>query len=218
MTEDGAVRLQHTNLRDQVLEVVRQAMVSGELRPGDIYSAAALATRLGVSSSPVREAMLTLVTQGLMEPVRNRGYRIVAMTEQDLDEIYELRQLLEIPATLAAGAKIEPEDLDRLAGLAGDIESAARAGDVAGFLEADRRFHLDLLAHGGNRRLVDSIATLRDQTRLYGLDKLAEGGRLIGAAVEHREILAAISSRDWAELERLMHTHLRHTRADWASG
>ncbi|MEU0875603.1 FCD domain-containing protein [Nocardia brasiliensis] len=92
------------------------------------------------------------------------------------------------------------------------------AGAVAGFLEADRRFHLDLLAHGGNRRLVDSIATLRDQTRLYGLDKLAEGGRLIGAAVEHREILAAISSRDWAELERLMHTHLRHTRADWASG
>ncbi|WP_344418390.1 GntR family transcriptional regulator [Amycolatopsis minnesotensis] len=201
-----------------MLEVVRQAMVSGEIRPGDIYSAAALAARLGVSSSPVREAMLTLVNQGLMEPVRNRGYRVVAMSEQDLDEIHELRRLLEVPATLSAGAKIEPGDLDRLGGLARNIEVAAEAGDVARFLEADRRFHLDLLAHGGNRRLVESIATLRDQTRLYGLEKLAEGGRLTEAAGEHREILAAISVRDWPQLENLMHTHLRHTRADWAGG
>ncbi|MER6873164.1 GntR family transcriptional regulator, partial [Amycolatopsis sp. NPDC000673] len=104
-------QLQRTNLREQVLEVVRQAMVSGDLRPGDIYSAAALATRLGVSSSPVREALLTLVNQGLLEPVRNRGYRVVAMTERDLDEIYEMRLLLEVPATLSAAAAAGPGDL-----------------------------------------------------------------------------------------------------------
>ncbi|PNE21532.1 GntR family transcriptional regulator [Amycolatopsis sp. BJA-103] len=218
MTENGTVRLQHTSLRDQVLEVVRQAMVSGEIRPGDIYSAAALATRLGVSSSPVREALLTLVNQGLMEPVRNRGYRVVAMEEQDLDEIYEMRQLLEVPGTLSAAAKTGPADLERLGDLAGEIERAARENDVAGFLEADRRFHLALLSLAGNRRLLESIANLRDQTRLYGLEKLAESGRLTGAAGEHREILAAIAARDWDALENLMHTHLRHTRADWAAG
>ncbi|GAA3585865.1 GntR family transcriptional regulator [Amycolatopsis ultiminotia] len=218
MTQGGAIRLQRTSLRDQVLEVVRQAMVSGEIRPGDIYSAAALAARLGVSSSPVREAMLTLVNQGLMEPVRNRGYRVVAMGEQDLDEIYELRRLLEIPATLSAGANAEPGDLDRLGGLAADIEAAAEAGDVARFLDADRRFHLDLLTLGGNGRLVAGVMALRDQTRLYGLEKLAEDGRLTGAAGEHREILAAISLRDQSKLEDLMRAHLRHTRADWAAG
>ena len=218
MTENGAVRLRHTSLRDQVLEVVRQAMVSGEIRPGDIYSAAALATRLGVSSSPVREALLTLVNQGLMEPVRNRGYRVVAMEEQDLDEIYEMRQLLEVPGTLSAAEKAGPADLERLGDLAGEIERAADAGDVVGFLEADRRFHLALLSLAGNRRLLESIANLRDQTRLYGLEKLAESGRLTGAAGEHREILAAIAARDWDALENLMHEHLRHTRADWAAG
>ncbi|MGW7538594.1 GntR family transcriptional regulator [Amycolatopsis sp. NPDC054798] len=218
MSEDAGVRLQHTNLREQVLEVVRQAMVSGEIRPGDIYSAAALASRLGVSSSPVREAMLTLVNEGLMEPVRNRGYRVVAMSEQDLDEIYELRQLLEVPATLSAGAKAQRADLDRLDSLAEAIEDAAEAGDVARFLDADRRFHLELLALGGNRRLVDSIAGLRNQTRLYGLEKLAEGRRLTGAAREHRDILAAIAARDWDGLKDLVHAHLRHTRADWAAG
>ncbi|GAB3568780.1 GntR family transcriptional regulator [Amycolatopsis endophytica] len=207
-----------TNLRDQVLEVVRQAMVSGEIRPGDIYSAAALAARLGVSTSPVREAMLTLVNQGLMEPVRNRGFRVVAMSEQDLDEIYELRQLLEVPATLSAAAKASPADLERLSGLAREIEAAAAAGDVPRFLDADRRFHLDLLSLGGNRRLVANIATLRDQTRLYGLEKLAEAGRLTGAADEHRVLLEAIAARDPSRVEDLMRAHLEHTRADWAAG
>ncbi|MFD2472164.1 GntR family transcriptional regulator [Amycolatopsis silviterrae] len=211
-------QLQRSNLREQVLEVVRQAMVSGELRPGDIYSAAALATRLGVSSSPVREALLTLVDQGLLEPVRNRGYRVVAMSERDLDEIYEMRLLLEVPATLSAAANAGPDDLARLDGLAGEIESAASAGDVALFLEADRRFHLDLLSLSGNGRLTAAIANLRDQTRLYGLEKLAEHGRLADSAREHREMLATVSARDWARLEEQVRVHLEHIRADWASG
>ncbi|RJQ81256.1 GntR family transcriptional regulator [Pseudonocardiaceae bacterium YIM PH 21723] len=214
--EPAAGPLLYSNLRDQVLEVVRQALVSGEIRPGDIYSASALAARLKVSSSPVREAMLTLVNQGLMEPVRNRGYRVVPMSEQDLDEVYEMRLLLELPGTLKAAAQITDADLDRLRGLAGNIETAAAAGDVVRFLEADRNFHLDLLGCGGNRRLVNAVATLRDQTRLYGLENLAERGVLTDSAREHREILLAIADRDTPRLEELVRAHLRHIRADWA--
>ncbi|WP_193441239.1 GntR family transcriptional regulator [Actinosynnema sp. ALI-1.44] len=216
MAEPTVGLLRHASLRDQVLELVRHALVSGEIRPGDIYSASALATRLQVSSSPVREAMLTLVNQGLMEPVRNRGFRVVPMSEQDLDEVYEMRVLLELPGTLKAAARITEADLDRLRALAADIEDAAEAGDVVRFLDADRRFHLDLLGCGGNKRLVDAVATLRDQTRLYNLDNLAERGALADSAREHREILAAIADRDTARLEELVHAHLRHIRADWA--
>lgn len=216
MSEAGQARLGYTSLREQALEVVRQALVSGEIRPGDIYSAAALANRLGVSSSPVREAMLTLVHHGLLEPVRNRGYRVVAMSEQDLDEVYELRLLVEVPGTLKAAAQATDADLTRLSSLAEEIEDAAKDGDVTRFLDADRRFHLDLLGLCGNRRLVDSVATLRDQTRLYGLEKLADSGRLVDSAREHRDILAAMADHDTDRLDEIIRAHLRHVRADWA--
>ncbi|WP_254885519.1 GntR family transcriptional regulator [Streptomyces sp. NA02950] len=216
MTEPESAPLHRTSLRDQILAMVRQALVSGEIRPGDIYSAAALATRLGVSSSPVREAMLTLVNQGLMEPVRNRGYRVVPMSEHDLDEIHEIRLFLEIPGTLKAAALAGPEDLRRLEAIAEDIEAAAEARDVPRLLDADRRFHLELLALGGNGRLVDTVAALRDRTRLYGLEALAARGSLGGAAGEHRAILAAVAERDTGRLEGLLREHLHHVRADWA--
>lgn len=125
MSESASQPLRHTNLRDQALEVIRQALVSGEIKPGEIYSAAALATRLGVSGSPVREAMLTLVNQGLMEPVRNRGYRVVPMSEHDLDEVYEMRLLLEVHGTLQAAGNMSKGDLARLESTVADMEAAA---------------------------------------------------------------------------------------------
>lgn len=208
--------LKRTSLRDQVLDLVRQSLVSGEIRPGDIYSAAALAARLGVSSSPVREAMLTLVNEGLMEPVRNRGYRAVPMSEHDLDEVFAMRLLLEVPGTLWAAQRATSEDLAELRTVADGIEAAAGAGDVVAFLDADRRFHAGLLRLCGNRRLVDTVLSLRDQTRLYGLDALARHGMLDHSAREHHDMLDAVAAKDPERLEEAVRRHLRHTRSDWA--
>ncbi|WP_320775644.1 GntR family transcriptional regulator [Streptomyces sp. CRN 30] len=212
----SAGSLQRTSLRDQVLDLVRQSLVSGEIRPGDIYSAAALAARLGVSSSPVREAMLTLVNEGLMEPVRNRGYRVVPMSEHDLDEIYEMRLLLEVPGTLRAAERATAEDLAALRTVADEIKAAAATGDVVAFLDADRRFHAGLLRLGGNRRLVDTVLSLRDRTRLYGLDALARHGMLDHSAHEHHDMLDAVAAGDAERLEEIVRHHLLHTRSDWA--
>ena len=208
--------LRTSNLREQALDVIRHSLVSGEIRPGDIYSAAALAARLGISSSPVREAMLTLVNQGLMEPVRNRGYRVVPMSDKDLDEVYELRLLVEIPGTIKAAERATASDLEYLGSLLTEYEDAAKERDNMRCLDADRRFHLDLLALGGNQRLVDTVAGLRDQKRLYGLEGLAKHGVLEHSAAEHRLILAAISARDFPGLESIMQKHLHHVRSDWA--
>ncbi|MEK8173874.1 FCD domain-containing protein [Streptomyces sp. M19] len=93
---------------------------------------------------------------------------------------------------------------------------AAEDGDVVGFLDADRRFHLGLLALCGNRRLVATVASLRDQTRLYGLEALAERGVLHGSAHEHLDMLAAIDEGDAGRLERMVRRHLLHVRSDWA--
>ncbi|WP_019544919.1 FCD domain-containing protein [Streptomyces sulphureus] len=204
------------SLREQALVIVRQAIVSGEIGPNEIYSASALASRLGVSNSPVREAMLTLVNQGILEPVRNRGFRIVPISEHDLDEIGEMRRMLEVPAVVALIDRAGDEDIEALRPVAAEIESAARTGDVALFLETDRRFHLSLLELGGNTRLVETVAQLRDQTRLYGVSSLAEKGVLQQTAPEHFELLDAVLARDPARAEAVMTRHLDHVRGEWA--
>ena len=208
--------LRRVSLREQALDVVRQALVSGEIKPGDIYSAAALAERLGVSNSPVREAMLTLVHEGLLEAVPNRGFRVVPLSDTDLDEVYQLRLLLEVPAMVQLAERGIAAERERLIGLAEDIESAAAARDVIRFLETDRAFHLELLALHGNRRLVSIVANLRDQTRLYGLKMLAQQDKLGASAAEHRRLLSAIDAGDAELVSRLTRVHLEHTRHEWA--
>lgn len=208
--------LRRVSLREQALDVVRQALVSGEIKPGDIYSAAALAERLGVSNSPVREAMLTLVHEGLLEAVPNRGFRVVPLSDTDLDEVYQLRLLLEVPAMVQLAERGIAAERERLTGLAEEIERAAADRDVIRFLETDRAFHLELLALHGNRRLVSIVANLRDQTRLYGLKMLAQQDKLGASAAEHRRLLSAIDAGDAELVSRLTRAHLEHTRHEWA--
>ena len=208
--------LRRVSLREQALDVVRQALVSGEIKPGDIYSAAALAERLGVSNSPVREAMLTLVHEGLMEAVPNRGFRVVPLSNVDLDEVYQLRLLLEVPAMVQLTERGIAAERGRLTALAEDIERAAADRDVIRFLETDRAFHLELLGLLGNRRLVSIVANLRDQTRLYGLKALAQQDKLGASAAEHRRLLAAIAAGHTEAVDRLTRAHLEHTRREWA--
>jgi DNA-binding GntR family transcriptional regulator len=94
--------------------------------------------------------------------------------------------------------------------------SARSRPDLTGNLAADRDFHLSLLAAGGNRRLVASVARLRDQTRLHNLRAINADGRLVASADEHRPLLTAITRHDERTAERLMRQHLEHIRQDWS--
>jgi DNA-binding GntR family transcriptional regulator len=212
------VSLRRASLRDQVLIAIRNALVTGQLVPGVVYSAAALAADLGVSNSPVREAMLALVDEGLMEVVPNRGYRPVTLSATDTAEIIQLRQLLEVPAVGLAAESDLSDVHAALANLVEVIEETAAAGDIAGNLDADRKFHLMLVGACGNRRLVSLVAGLRDQARLYNLRHLAETGQLRASAAEHRPLLAAVASGERAAAERLMRAHLAHLATDWTAG
>jgi DNA-binding GntR family transcriptional regulator len=209
--------LQRTRLRDQVLTAMRQALVTGQIQPGVVYSAASLAAELGVSNSPVREAMLALVDDGLMEVVPNRGYRAVVLTDADLAEITQLRYFLEVPAAGQAAESHLGDRLGTLYELVERIERTAAEGDLAGNLDADRRFHLLVVDACGNRRLTEQVARLRDQTRLYNLRALAESRALVASAAEHRPLVDAIAAHDRATAETLMRAHLAHIPTDWSS-
>ena len=200
------------SLREQVTHALRAALVVGELRPGTVYSAPVLAAEFGVSATPVREAMLDLAKEGLVETVRNKGFRVVAVTEQDLDDFTELRALIEVPATLQVARGAGRAELEPLRPLARETVAAARAGDLTGCAEADRRFHLALLSLTGNRHLVHTVGELRKRSRLFGLAALLESGRLLASAEEHERLLNLIIARDLDGVGRLMSGHIRHLR------
>lgn len=196
--------------------MIRAGIAAGDLEPGVIYSATSLAERLEVSPTPVREAMLDLTRDGLVEAIRNRGFRVLTVSDKDLDEICELRIMLEVPAMRNVIARASDEDLRALEEPMEAIEAAASEGALPAFLLADRSFHLGLLELGGNTRLVQLVVQLRDQTRLAGLKWLAREGRLLTSAREHPPILEAVRQRDVKRAEELMVAHLRHTRGIWA--
>ncbi len=207
-----------THLRDQVADALRAALIAGELRPGAVYSAPALAAELGVSATPVREAMLDLAREGLVEAVRNKGFRITEMTDRDLDEFTDIRTLIEVPTVGRVARTVPAEQLERLRPLAQQIVTSAQEHDVLKYLEADHRFHLELLSLAGNRRLVEVVADLRKRSRLYGLGDLDESGRLVASAREHIELLDLIVAGRAEEAEACMRRHLSHIRTLWADG
>jgi len=208
--------LEHRSLREQVIQALRTALLRGELQPGVVYSAPVLAAEFGVSATPVREAMLDLAKEGLVETVRNKGFRIIGITEQDLDDVTEVRALIEIPATLAVARSARSAELEPLRELAQDVVAAAHDGDLSDFADADRRFHLELLALTGNAQLVETVSELRKRSRLAGLSALAERGLLVASAEEHEQLLDLMLAHDLDGTARLLRSHLGHIRSAWA--
>lgn len=205
------------SLREQIVGVLRAAVVAGQMRPGVVYSVPMIADQFCVSATPVREAMLDLAKEGLVEPVRNRGFRVTELANEDLDHITELRALIEVPTVAGLAAVIEEADIEALRPLAQAIVDSAEDGDLIRYLEEDRCFHLRLLGLAGNPRLVAVVRDLRSQTRLYGLDQLVKQRRLTASATEHVELLDALAERDSPRAEQVMRRHIGHVRGIWAA-
>jgi DNA-binding GntR family transcriptional regulator len=204
------------SVRERIADALRAAVITGELRPGELYSAPVLAERFGVSATPVREAMLDLVREGMVEPVRNKGFRVTELSDAQLDEYSEIRALIEAPAVRKVAETVDPATIERLRPLAEQVVAAATTGDVLAYIEADRRFHLALLALAGNAHLVEVVRDLRNRSRLYGVPVLAERDELAASSRNHIELLDAIVSGDGPLAERLMVSHIHDVRGIWA--
>lgn len=208
--------LAKANLRERVLRALRAAIISGELTPGEVYSAPSLAATFGVSATPVREAMLDLAKENLVAVVPNKGFRVTVVDEDQLNQITAIRRLLEPPVVAEVTDLIPAEDFADLRRLAQEIVDGARAGDLAQYTEADNEFHLRLLAYSGNQRLVDLVAELRGQTRLVGLASLLDRGQLVSSAREHLELMDLMQRRDGPAVEAFMVRHINHIQDLWS--
>lgn len=203
------------SLRGTVEDAVAAAIVSGELAPGTLVTAPTLAARFGVSATPVREAMLNLQKRGFVEAVRNKGFRITDVSEQDLWEIVRLRQQLEGPPMREIARTLQPGAAGELRGLAQEIVDAAGAADLPAYLAADMAFHLRLLELHGNRRLIAIVKDLRQQTRMVGLAGMIGSAQLARSAAEHHLLVDLLEQRDGRGAEALLTAHIGHVLGWW---
>lgn len=138
-------RFSRLTLKSSTEELLRNYLLDGDMKPGEIHSANALAKKLGTSNSPVREAMTSLVHRGLLELVPNRGFRVIELTEQDHREIYILRSIVEVQAVRELARRgitaDQGSELHRLAAQTLTIITAKNPPDLTKYLEADDAFH-----------------------------------------------------------------------------
>jgi DNA-binding GntR family transcriptional regulator len=212
----GGIKLQADSLRDQALRVIRARIISGQMRPGELYALGATASELGVSVTPVREAVLELAREHLVDLARNRGFRVREMTEHELNEIVEFRKIVEVGAVRLVSERQLIDAGGELQKLAQATEKYAAAGDWVGFLDSDRDFHMGIMARLGNERLSQVAGSLRDQSRLYGLDVAAGTESLLRSTHEHAALLDAIIAGQPDEAAAIMDQQLQHARGLWA--
>lgn len=196
------------NLREQVLQRVRAEIISGQSVPGTMYSVPTLAASLGVSSTPVREALLELSRGGLVEPMRNRGFKVVEPSLSELRDLFDLREVLELHAAVLVAAH-PPRDLASVRGWADAIAKAVETDDIELYLEADRNYHRDFIAAAGNALLTETVMGLRDKMRLYGIRSRAGLERQQASVPEHYRLIELALAGESAALTTLLRSHIR---------
>lgn len=192
-------------------EAIRSAIIVGQLAPGTLHSVQALATRFGISRTPVREALIDLSKQGMVRFERNRGVRILETSVQDLEEILAIRLLLEPPATYLAVAQFTSAALRELEIEVAEMESATRRSDQFSFMRHDRAFHSIVLGMSGNRRLQEFIDQIRDLVVARGNSTLGTTRSPRELVEEHRLILHRIREGDALGAASAMREHISRT-------
>lgn len=207
--------IEHRTLKESTYELIRKLLLRGDIAVGEIYSANALAKELNISNSPVREAMTSLVERGLMETVRNRGFKVLQLTDADIEEIFQLRELVETEAARVVARKHLNESqklrLRELAAHTDELCADADAAHLFEYLEADQQFHLYLVSLTGNSRWVDLVERLRDQSRANGLyARFISSGQEFKSSVSHASLVDAILTHEEQEAGELMKSHLAY--------
>lgn len=191
------------------VEGLRLALVSGELAPGDRVRQEDVAESLGVSLAPVREALTILEQEGQVTYLPRRGYFVTELDVHDVREIYELRALLEDRAARRALPLLDDDALQRIELAARDCLDAASAGDVAAGLEANRRFHFNVLSPPNQAHTLRLIRLLWDSTETYRALYYNSQPAREEAVDAHDRIVAAIRARDAALLVAELDAHRR---------
>lgn len=202
----SAVTLTPRALYEEVAEQLRQRIFRRELEPGSWIDELKIAEEFGISRTPLREALKVLAAEGLVTMKLRRGAYVTEVSERDLAEVFHLLSLLECDAVAVVAEQATDSQLADLAVLHEQLERAIRDADA--FFAANERFHTRLLEIADNRWRNQMVADLRQVMKLNRHYSLLKEGRLEASLQEHREIMAALQSRDAKKAQKLMRLHM----------
>lgn len=206
--------VEHRQLKDSVYLKLRQEIVTATLPPGYVLREAELAARFGVSKTPLREAFVRLEKDGFVQIAPYRSAVVTGYSQQDLREIYEVRELLEGLCAREAAVNIATEDLAALNRTVRDSAAAFEAGDTGRLTALLDEFDVVLYAQSRNGRITAMLENIRDHVIRIGRLTVAIPGRMGTSVREHQAIYEAIVQRDGPRAETLMRQHIRSVMAD----
>ncbi len=197
-------------LRELVFENIRQAIVKGIFAPGERLMEIQLADDLGVSRTPVREAIRKLELEGFVVMIPRRGTYVANLSIKDINDVYEIRISLDVLAAGLAAERIEPEELEELNRLLLEISEAAKTGPMEKIVRLDTAFHDVLYKASRNDRLRNIINNLREQITGIRGTSMRYPGRLADTLEEHRALVDSIAARDSERAQAAARIHLEN--------
>ena len=197
-------------LRDVVFKTLREAILKGNLAPGERLMEIQLANQLGVSRTPIREAIRKLELEGLVIMIPRRGAEVARITEKDLRDVLEVRASLEELAIGLACERITDEEIGELRRALENFREVLREGDVTKIAESDVDFHDIIFSATQNARLIQIVNNLREQMYRYRLEYLKDYTTHDRLYKEHQQITDAVSDRDKERARKLIVEHIYH--------
>ena len=195
-------------LRDVVFNTLRQAILKGELEPGERLMEIQLAERLGVSRTPIREAIRKLELEGLVLMIPRKGAEVAKISARSLRDVLEVRRALEELAIELACQRRTEEDLGELQKAQDEFKKAIADGDAMRIAETDEHYHDVIYSGTQNAKLIQMLNNLREQMYRYRLEYIKDADKRKILILEHERVLKAIRDRKVAEAKEAMREHI----------
>lgn len=199
-------------LREQIVDFIKDAVVTGRLKPGERVPEQEIAESFGISRTPIREAFRQLESEGFITVTPRKGAVVSPITDKDVSEFYAIKSLLEGFAAKTACLTLTPKELKRLETLNSQMEKYAERSDVKGFFRLDNQFHDTFLKACGNEKLCTLIHQLVAQFERFRITALALPGRMRDSVRQHNEIIEAFKSGNTALVETLVKANAERGR------
>jgi DNA-binding GntR family transcriptional regulator len=197
-------------LRELVFESLREAIIEGRLKPNERLMEIQLAEEMGVSRTPVREALRKLELEGFVVMVPRKGAYVAGISMKDIVDVFEVRAALEALAAGLAAERITEEELDQLERYLVQIYELSEGDNINAIVEGDTSFHDVMYRASRNQRLVQIITHLQEQIQRFRMTSLSQPGRTRVALEEHKKIVDAVAERNVELAQHLAREHIEN--------